>query len=210
VGRRLFPSGCKGLAEAVDRLVAGFSPDDLLDLDAQAEETVKSRFTALVHVCLSPANMLKDVQAALLETASAFAATRLPEVSVAQLFLEQQADEQAAEWEAATFYAEAAPELGPGREARRSAPAAELCVVALPAGQGGEELRGAIGRALPGTEVQWTGSPDDVVLYRERSNLLLADLEQLGAQARDAYLQMRSTEHFTPHTRTDVPWKLGE
>ena len=32
----------------------------------------------------------------------------------------------------------------------------------------------------------------------------LADLEQLGPQGRDAYRQMNSAEHFTPHSRIDV------
>jgi hypothetical protein len=41
-------------------------------------------------------------------------------------------------------------------------------------------------------------------LYRETSNLRLLDLEHLGPAARDAYLQMNRTDHFTPHSRIDV------
>jgi hypothetical protein len=49
------------------------------------------------------------------------------------------------------------------------------------------------------------GSPDDVV-YRERVNLALADLEHLGPTGHDAHAQMTAAEHFTPHSRTDVAW----
>jgi hypothetical protein len=36
------------------------------------------------------------------------------------------------------------------------------------------------------------------------SNLPLADLPQLGPVGLDAYRQMSSAEHFTPHCRCDV------
>ena len=48
------------------------------------------------------------------------------------------------------------------------------------------------------------GGEDDVLFYREVSNLPLAELEQLGPAGLDAYRQMSAAEDFTPHTRTDV------
>ena len=45
---------------------------------------------------------------------------------------------------------------------------------------------------------------DDILFYRELSNLPLSELEQLGPAAQDAYRQMRAAEDFTPHTRIDV------
>jgi hypothetical protein len=51
-------------------------------------------------------------------------------------------------------------------------------------------------------------SVDDIVIYREETQLLLSDLEQLGPEGREAYQQMSASENFTPHTRNDVPaWR---
>jgi hypothetical protein len=80
----------------------------------------------------------------------------------------------------------------------------ELCVLATPPGQASERFREAVQRVLPDVEVVPAESTDEVLFYRERLNLSLADLEQLGSLGRDAYTQMTATDHFTPHTRTDV------
>jgi hypothetical protein len=207
IGRRLFASGCKDLAEAVEQFLDGFGPDDLLELDGQVEEVLKRQFTALVHVCLRSANILKNVEAALLAAARDFAATKLPESSAAELFLEQQPDEETAADEVAGFYAEAAPELTAARDPRRGSAVAELCVVAAPPGPGGDRFRALVRRALPGAEPHEATSPDDVLIYRELSGLALSDLAQKGPQAHDAYLQMSAADHFTPHSRIDVEFK---
>jgi hypothetical protein len=61
--------------------------------------------------------------------------------------------------------------------------------------------------AVPQTEVQLAGSQEDVLIYRERLNLPLQALEHMGPVGLDAYNQMSSTDHFTPHTRTDVDFR---
>jgi hypothetical protein len=207
IGRRLFLSGCKDLSEAVQQFLAGLSPDDLLELDAWMEETLKKDFTALVHVCLSSGTILKGVGAAMLETARAFAATKLPATDVAELFFEQQPEEEEAQAEAVTFFDEAAPELTTSRTAARSTPAAELCVLGTPPGEASERFRALLCQALPEVEVQHAIGPDDILLYRERSNLALTDLEQMGPVAQRAYAQLGATENFTPHSRIDVEFK---
>ena len=47
------------------------------------------------------------------------------------------------------------------------------------------------------------------MMYRERLNLALSDLPQLGPLAQDAYRQMSAAEHFTPHCRCDVDFADG-
>jgi hypothetical protein len=47
----------------------------------------------------------------------------------------------------------------------------------------------------------------DIILYREVANLPLAALEEPGATGREAYQTLTATEHFTPHTRSDVPFE---
>ena len=50
-------------------------------------------------------------------------------------------------------------------------------------------------------------SHDDVIFYRETANLPLAELEQMGPAAQEAYRQMAATEHFTPHIRCDIEFE---
>jgi serine/threonine protein kinase len=201
VGRQLYPAGCKTLAEAIEHFLAGVSSDTLLELDTRAQAAINSQFTALVHVCLTSANILKDVEVALIATAVDFAGALLPKTDVAEMFLERNPDEQAAKSEIADYYAEAAPEIMPGREVR---PPAALCVLATPAGPAGERFRTLVAKALPEVEMQHAIGGDDIVLYRELSNVPLSEVEQLGPVALDAYRQLTAADHFTPHTRIDV------
>jgi serine/threonine protein kinase len=203
IGRRLYLAGCKDLAGALEQFLGRITPEDLLELDGQMEATLKKQFTALVHVCLSTGNVLKRVEEAMLQTAREFAAGRLPQTSVADLFLEQQPDEALAQEEVSAFFDESAPELSVGARRGREA----LSVLATPPGPAGDRFRELVQRALPDLEVQPASSPDDILIYRERNNLALSELEQMGPQARSAYMQMNAADHFTPHTRTDVEFK---
>ena len=81
---------------------------------------------------------------------------------------------------------------------------AELCVLAAPPGPAGDRFRELARPRLPEVEVLPAVSEDDILFYREVSNLPLADLEQLGSAGQDAYRQMSAAEDFTPHTRIDV------
>ena len=79
-----------------------------------------------------------------------------------------------------------------------------MCAISTPAGPAGDRIRDLAAQALP--EVEWHHAPgdEDILLSRELSNLPLADLPQLGPVGLDAYRQMSSAEHFTPHCRCDV------
>jgi len=208
VGKRLFVAGCRDLREAVEKYLAGVTPDDLIDLDTRVEAMLRKQFTALVHVCVSKNNMLRDVQAAMLQVAADFAASHQPATSAAELFFEQNPDPDAAEGEAADFYAEAAPEIT-GSKSRHGGPlAAELCVLAAPDDEASVRLRALLARAVPSATFLPAGSRDDVVIYRERNNLPLSALPQMGAEGHDAYIQMASSD-ASPHSRMDVEFRTG-
>ncbi len=208
IGGRLFGSGCKSLSEAVEQFLGARTAEDLLELDGKMEETLKEHFTALVQVCLSTANNLKNVETAMLETAHAFAASKLPPTSVAELFLEQHPDQEEAEGEVSALYDEASPELTPNLAAHRSLAPGELCVLATPPGPASERFRTIAQKALGEKEVNHAVSRDDILVYRERTNLALTDLEQMGPLGQNAYQQMSATENFTPHSRIDVEFKV--
>ena len=85
----------------------------------------------------------------------------------------------------------------------------ELCVLAAPSGPAGDRLRELAGEALSDIEWHSAAGDEDILLYRERINLPLSDLPQLGPLAQDAYRQMSAAEHFTPHCRCDVDFADG-
>jgi eukaryotic-like serine/threonine-protein kinase len=199
-GRLLLPSGCKDLTEAVDGLLAGVGPEALLELDGRVQATIRQQFTALVQICLSSGNHLKNVEAALMRTAEEFVGELLGKTNAAELFLEQHPDEENAKGEASGFFDEAQPELAPGKASTTS----EVCVLAAPPGPAGDRFRTLTRAALPEVEVLSAITEDDILFYREVSNLPLAELEQLGSVGQDAYRQMSAAEDFTPHTRIDV------
>jgi serine/threonine protein kinase len=198
--KHLFPAECKDLAETVAHFESQFGTEALNELDGQMEAMLKKQFTALVNVCLTSANVLKNVESAMLQTAEQFIADRLGEWNVAEMFLQQHADAALAVEEVASFFTEAAPQL-PGD--RRSA-ISELCVLSAPSGPAGERLREVVRQALPDIDWQAAIGDEDILLYRERINLPLSELPQLGPLAQDAYRQMSSAEHFTPHCRCDI------
>jgi hypothetical protein len=199
-GQRLFPSGCKGLSEAVDQFLAGLTPEAVHELETRVQAKIKDRFHSLVNICLTDAGVLKNVEAAMLQSAREFVGSRLPPTDVAELFLEQNHDAEGAAGEVDGFFGEAAPELAPGRTSRLS----EVCVLAAPPGAAGDKFRELARTTLPETEIHPAAGTDDVVIYRELTNLPLTDLEQLGPVGQDAYRQMSSAENFSPHSRMDV------
>jgi serine/threonine protein kinase len=199
-GKHLHPPGCADVAETLDQFEKELSGEDLSKLDALMEEMFKKQFTALVNVCVTSANVLKNVESAMLHTAEQFVAARLGERDVAEMFLAQHGDDGEVGAEIAGFFDEAAPQLS----GDRSLPISELCVLSVPSGPSGERLRAAAAQALPEVEWQSAAGDEDILLYRERANLPLSDLPQLGPLAHDAYRQMSAAEHFTPHCRSDI------
>ena len=176
----------------------------LLELDGRIQNTIREQFTALVHICLASANLLKNVEAALVQTAEEFAGELLGKTDAAQLFLEQYPDEDAAQTEASDFFDEAKPELAPGK----ASAALEVSVLAAPPGSAGERFRTLTRAALPEVEVLDATAEDDILFYREFSNLPLSELEQLGSAGQDAYRQMSAAEDFTPHVCIDVDFSV--
>jgi hypothetical protein len=132
--------------------------------------------------------------------AEAFAGERLADADAAGMFLERRPGEDASQREIEGLYEEAEPELTPAR----AAGAAVLSLLAPPPGAAGERFRELASDALPEVELAPAVSEDDILFCCEISNLKLADLEQLGPAAQDAYRQMSAAENFSPHTRIDV------
>jgi hypothetical protein len=143
---------------------------------------------------------------AMRQEADTFVAGNAPwaatENSVAELFLAQHPDPEAARTAIAGAFDEAAPQLGSGPTVLSARP--EVALVMAPANPAGERFQGLAREALP--DAAPATGPDAILFYRELPYLRLADLDQLGPAAQDAYQQMLAVDHFTPHARTDIPF----
>jgi hypothetical protein len=215
-GRLIFPTGQEDLAGAAMKLLGQVGPEALQTLDTRIQAMLKHQFLALVHVCLCETNVLPQVRRAMLQTARLFAEGLVPPTDVADMVLEQNADQAQAIEEVSGFFEAAAPKLLRQPSAADGSPSSpvDLCVLVTPPGEGGERIRQLVERALIGIEVNTAcGGPnpgDDIVVYRETSNLPLAGLQHLGPEAWDAYAQMSGSDQFTPHSRMDVDFLAGK
>jgi serine/threonine protein kinase len=209
LGQKFFQHGCRSVEEAVQQFLQEITLDHLHELDGKMEEMLKSQFTALINVCLTNANILKNVELALLETAREYAAAYLPNASMGELFYQRYPQEGEALAEIGTWFDEAAPDLAADERSPRQSPAVgELCVLATPTDEASLHFRESVRQALPNTEVIMTDSTEDIIFYRERINLAVEELEQFGPVAREAYVQMATSDNFTPHSRIDVNFRV--
>ena len=81
-------------------------------------------------------------------------------------------------------------------------------MLVVPPGPAGRRFRDVGRRVLAGVPLLGVVGGDDVLFYREAARVPLADLGQLGPAAREAYGQLKRREHFTPHSRADVPFTV--
>jgi hypothetical protein len=202
LARLLYPAGCKSQHEATEQFLSAFTTEMKLELDNKIQEVIRRDYTALIHVCMTSKNMLKDVQQAMIQTAIEFTSSMLSETSVSEILLDHFPDPAKIGDEMASFYTEAAPEL-----AERSSETTELFILATPPGSASDAVTASALRALPNAEPNLAASHDDIILYRETANLPLVDLDQMGTAAQEAYRQLAATEHFTPHIRSDIEFE---
>jgi serine/threonine protein kinase len=204
-GRNFLPDDCRNLDEAVEGVIGQIDAQALSALDQRVQEAVRERFKSVAHVCLADDDAFKEFTREIMRQAIAQAVTHIGGGSAAALYLKQQDDEAQISADVASAFESATPVL-PGR--RYSG--AEIRVVLVPDDEAGAHLGQLVRNAGP--EVQVVSSPagGDVFFYRERPNVALADLPQLGLMAEEVYKQMTASGQFTPHTRTDITeWLPG-
>ena len=155
------------MTEAADRINEEIGAEELVEVDQKIQQVIRRDFTALVHVCLTSANLLKNLERAMIGEAEQVAATRLTGIDVAELFLARQSDEEHAGAPIAAAFQVAEPPLVSDH--------GQFCVVASPPGVPGDRFRDLARRTLGETELPTVVSVDDLVFYRETSHLAVAD-----------------------------------
>ena len=198
-GGHLLPSGRKDPDEVVNESLESLSDADCLEVENSLREAVRIQFKSVAQACLGPTAIFKDFEALLRAQAEKFVEARLALSDVAAMYLGRAASSQEMRADLTQAFEQAAPPLAP---AQAAAPA-ELCVMVVPAGESGNRLGRLAAAALPGVEVVPAAAVDDVVLYREQSQLAFPSLPQLGAVARDVYRRLLETNQ-SPHNRLDI------
>jgi serine/threonine protein kinase len=223
LARYLFPAGCSSLEDSIASLLETVTEEQLQDLDQRMETLIRRDFTALVHVCLAAANMLRNLEQAMQKEAETVLEGRVVGVNVTEMYLAQRNVEEDAQVTLETTIAEgfddAAPDLGDLIAGSRPARSSEICILAAPidapASAGQPNLKEAAPGALPGQQVLVVDAGPgtagtEILYYREEACLALSDLKLLGPAGRDAYRQMSAVDHFTPHARIDITeWQPG-
>ena len=86
--REIFPASCATLDAAVEQFAGQTAPEDLQELDRKVQYVIQQKFAALLHVCLSSANLLQDLEIAMQQEVEGFVSERLACHDVAALYLE--------------------------------------------------------------------------------------------------------------------------
>lgn len=201
-GRHLLPDECRSLEEAADRVLARVTPGELAELDQRVQQAIRKQLRGHVHVCTTGMDFLRGLEAAVREAIEAFVASRLVKANVAELYLKQPIPERAKEDDLARAFECAQPAGG-------LPDAQETCILAVPPGPAGEQLRELARNAVADVELIAANSGDDIVFYREQSGLALADLPQAGPVAQELYYHLRERDQYPVHSRVDVlDWLL--
>ncbi len=202
-GLYMFPAGCRNLTESTERLFPPITQADLDALDSKVQEIIRQGFTSLLHVIMTAAsNLLKNLETAMTAEGEAYAVTRMPETSVVDMVLSRHSDPEKTLDQLISAFEEAAPKLIKGDGSSLT----ELCVLAVPPGPQEGRFREMARRANSDTELLPAPSPDDIVFYREETQLPIGKMEFLGPEIMEMYRQAVSTEHFPPHSRNDIDW----
>jgi serine/threonine protein kinase len=206
LSRLLFPAGYRNIAEAAKQMLQAITPAELRELDVLMQKLLQEQFQGLANVCLASNSLLTGLEAALQREAEAFVGARFAEVNVADMYLEQYADEEKAIDDLDAIFEKAAPELAGGRASAEK----EISILAAPPGPVAERFRDLAKRALPDVDLVASAVTDDIVFYREVPHLRLSDLEQLGPVGYEAYRQIIAQKNLTPHSRMDInEWRAA-
>jgi hypothetical protein len=203
--RVLLPDGCRSLAESVEAIRQRFDAADINDLDRRVQLLINQDFSSLVQVCLGSANRLKELERAMLRLAAEFVGGRIGNTQVSDVYLTQYEKDDQIREDLINMFAEAAPNLCASRQQ-----SSEIAILAAPMNASGQKVRHLAQGALPDADLAEADSSEDIVFYRERFQLPISELEQLGPLGYEAYRQVGMVEHFTPHSRTDIAqWRAA-
>lgn len=206
LARWILPAECRTPDQAAAQMLAELTPNQFLDLAQRVQNELTQPLKAQVHVCTTASRAFQMLRETLGRQTEAFAKARVDSAAVTEIYLERQNGETQVLDDLASAFEAAAPRLASGV----IAPLDEICLLSVPEGAAGQRLRTLASRALPAVKPVVGAHEDDLVFYRERPHLALAELPQMGPEALEIYHQAMEGGRFTPHSRADIlEWRAN-
>ena len=195
--RLLLPPGVPSLAAALETLEQCMTADDVRSFDKKLQIRIEQEYTALFNVCQSSSNLLASLQATIEDQAKQFVAPRLGTANVAQMFFAKYPDMKAATRAMEWLFDQATPPL-----TLTPSEKVESVLLAGPADEAAAQFSQIAKAAMPAPPGEYIPSADEILIYREYSQVPLAALPQLGPLGEDAY--NAALDGTPPHSRIDV------
>ena len=218
-GISILPVGCTALEEAVRKWVGEISESEFVEFDRMVQEALQIKLKSLVQVCLSAEapRLLGELEVLMQAQGEKFMAARIHETDAADFFLKQyQQDADIAKDIQGAFH-QAAPDLGKSEirnpkfenQASETRPVAgvqnaEIHVLTVPVGPASERFGQHARAAMKEVDLAVAAGSDDILFYREFSEIPMSDLPQLGPKFQQAYQEMSAQQNFTSHSRADI------
>ncbi len=199
--RRLMPSGCATVGDAVERFRKVLGEADLDEIDRRVQAGVEHEYGGIYQACLNSASGAQHVVDLTLSEARAYLETRLGAADLGAMFAERYRTPQAAELVISEAYQQAEPTwVGDGPWS-----AAGLTVLAAPGGDpSAEGLRDVARRGLPVAGLPTADVRDELTVYREFPAVPFSALPHLGEAGAAAYASLPDVNQCSLHARLDI------
>jgi serine/threonine protein kinase len=203
----LFPADCHSFLDAANQVLEAIGPPELEELDGRIQIVIRQQFSALLHICLTPSNLLKRLEEVMITQAEAYVGTRMVGSDVAEMYLEHYTQPDQVANDLRTIFESATPALS--KMTSQGLPQ-EVRIFGVPPSPAGNKLLEASEEAFAGLTVRKVVSRDEIVLFRDIPQFPMGDLEHLGPLGYEAYRQVVAIDNFTPHSRTDISeWRAA-
>ncbi|MCS7167715.1 MAG: protein kinase [Gemmatales bacterium] len=188
------------LPEAVEHALRQLPEEFLRRLDQRFQDRLHQEATSLQRLCTAGTSSLTHLRQVLLSEIESYLQELWPNQDLAQLLFLQDSTQQRVAALLRQLYEQAEPTWSGSGALTCHA----ICLVALPGSPAGHELAQSAQATFPSDTVFLMGDPQEICVYREYVGIRFEDLPQFGREARYAYEQVCSLEHFTPHSRIDI------
>ena len=194
----LLPPGCATTEDAAQTFLASLTDDDLIELEGRIQVRLEEAYGGLYQACLNTTQGLDGLLNVIATQTRLYLNDRLGEVDLAAMFFAG-ANTASASQKLRHAYEQAAPQLlanGPWSKS-------ELTLFAAPRGAGGDPIRDQVSLTFP--EKTLDGEcQDEIVIYRESTEVALSVLPQLGPGWASAYEGNHDAAQPIAHARFDV------
>lgn len=194
----LLPVGCASIEEASQRFLKILTDDDLIELEQRVQHDILKEFGGLYEACMNSAGSERLLRI-LRNATRGYLNDRLGEVDLAGMLKQKYPSKSAFALAIAKSYADAEPKLVSGGLWARS----EVAIFGAPEGDSGAAITLQTKSIMPANSTV-VPSADEVLFYREYSNVPLAALPQLGPVWSAAYHGAADLIQTSPHVRLDI------